>query len=67
MQLAMLPIPRVMFADLLLACYLVNATCAIINIMANLIFTIVSLLEMETQMVGENHVFRRLEDFQRRS
>ena len=31
-----------MFLDLLLAC-LVNTTCAIINIMANLIFTIVSL------------------------
>ena len=33
-----------MFIDLLLVYYLVNTTCAIINIMANLIFTIVSLL-----------------------
>ena len=29
-----------MFADLLLACYLANATCAIINIMTTLIFII---------------------------
>ena len=33
-----------MFIDLLLACHLVNTTCAVANIMANLIFTIVSLL-----------------------
>ena len=31
-----------MFADLLLACYLANATCAIINVMTALIFIIVS-------------------------
>ena len=31
-------------ADLLLACYLVDATCAITNIMTTLIFIIVSLL-----------------------
>ena len=30
----------IMFADLLLVCYLANATCAIINIMTNLIFII---------------------------
>ena len=33
-----------MFIDLLLVCYLANATCAIINIMTTLIFIIVSRL-----------------------
>ena len=37
-----------MFTDLLLV-YLVNTTCAIMNIMANLIFTIVSLIQLFLQ------------------
>ena len=38
-----------MFMDLLLACYLANATCAIINIMTALIFIIL--------IVSRSHAF----------